>query len=206
MKLSRRRDDEGFTIVELILAIAISGIVLSAISAALIVFWKNATYTSERDDHSAGADLVATYLNRDLASATAASVNATACGQAGNDLVLTWVPYTASTASPSPVPGGDTYAAAYDLENDPDVSDPGRQKLMRRACVNGAGTETTKLVGNLAPNTGPPGNPITDFQINTSYPGCPAGSQGVAIVLKRYGTDTNFADYQYAGCLKARTQ
>src|SRR5438067_2189904 len=74
------RQEEGFTLIELLVSITITLVILTAITSALIVTYKNAAYTTRRDDHSAGAQLLSAYLDRDFASGTACMTPGTVSG------------------------------------------------------------------------------------------------------------------------------
>lgn len=189
---------DGFTLIELLLSMSIILIVLGAISSAFIVFLKNADYTVKRDDHSGGAVLASTYLDRDLASADTATSSGNACSGTTNALLLTWGESLATPASPEPDSNGaGTYQAAYYLTTDPSSVPAGggsRYKLMRAYCINGGPPSTTTLVYNLV-NT-------TDFDLAGSS-SCPVAGTAVTLTLKKYESDTA-ADYRYTGCLKGR--
>lgn len=190
---------DGFTLIELLLSISIILVVLGAISSALIVFLKNADYTVKRDDHSGGAALVSTYLDRDLASADTAAYSGSACSGTANVLLLTWGESLATPASPEPDSNGaGTYAAAYYLTVDASSVPAGggtRYMLQRAYCFNGGAPSTTTLAYNLGSTA--------DFD-NVGSNACPAAGTAVTLTLKKYESDTGAADYRYTGCVKGR--
>lgn len=194
------RRDQGFTLVELLISISILTIILGSISTSLIVFLKTGAETSRRDDHSAGAGLLASYLDRDLASAESSSgVGPSACsGVTGTvRLILRWVEFDATPAFPTPVVGA-AYESAYAVDNDPApglVGSGQRTRLRRFACEVGGPTTTTLLVDNL----GPAGN---DFSASTTGT-CADGRTRLVATLSSYYQDTT-QPYSYTGCLKAR--
>ncbi|MCU1624762.1 MAG: hypothetical protein JWL79_3607 [Frankiales bacterium] len=201
----RTRSSPGFTLIELLLSMTIIGIVLAAVSAALIVFFSNASYSLARDDHSGGAAVLSSYLDRDLASAdTVTTGTATpTCGAAtGNLLILSWSDALATPAQPSPDPtGGSKYQVAYFTTVDTASIPPGpspatRYKLERTYCVDGAVSDHSILVPNLL---------SADFSLSgtsTCGSGTPPATP-VTVTLKPYGSDTA-SNYTYKGCLKAR--
>jgi len=199
MRARREHEAEGgFTLVELLLSIAVLVIIVSAVSTALIVFLKSGREASRRDDQSLGAATAASYLNRDLASArTASTAASTTCSGKSNQLVLTWVDYTASTASPSPAPSSGSFTVAYTVSVDSDSTasvGTTRYQLERWYCAPGTSGTSALLARDL--------NATTDFSAtSTTTSACPGGQY--AITLKRYGTDVG-ADYLNDGCLKGR--
>lgn len=186
------RGDDGFTIVELLLSVAILVVIISAISSAMIVFLSNGTYTTERDDHSGGAAILASYLDRDLASADRYQLDASSapCSAGSKKLLLSWDEWTASSGAVTPTPG-QAYSAAYGLVSD----GPGRFRLERWYCSGTTQISHSVLVTKLAG---------ADFGSGTSVAACAVGSSLVAS-LSAYGEDVG-SDYSYSGCLKGRLQ
>lgn len=183
-------EDSGFTLVELLLAVSILGVILGSITSALLVFFDGAVYTRDRDDHSAGASLAATYLNRDLASASSASAGGSVCSGVSNVISLTWSEWTASSSSPTPA-AGVTYTSAYTLQPDAASSS---FRLERWHCVGAAAPIRTALLTDLAA--------ATELVQGTSAD-CPGTATSVVLNLRSYGDDTT-ADYSLAGCLNGR--
>lgn len=199
MIVLRNDRTRGFTLVELLLSTSILGIILGSISTALIVFFRNAEYTLERDDHSAGASVSASYLDRDLASADDHQAAGTACSGVANALVLTWGEAKASVAVPEPdADGAGTFTAAYSLVVDAaSVPKDGgtRYKLQRTYCTNGALVDKQTLAVNLRAG---------DFGVDAaSGATCGGSADELTVSLKNYLDDTA-SDYAYTGCLKGR--
>lgn len=194
------RKDQGFTLIELLISISILTIIVGSISTSLIVFLKTGAETSRRDDHSAGAGLLASYLDRDLASAESTSgIGPSACsGVTGTvRLVLRWVEFTATPALPTPAVGA-TFESAYAVDNDPEpglVGSGTRTRLRRFACEVGGPTTTTLLIGNL-------GTAGVDVSASTTGT-CASGRTRLVVTLSSYYQDTA-QPYSYTGCLKAR--
>lgn len=185
----RRRQDEGLTVIELLLSVSILTVIMASISSAMIVFFSNGSYTLGRDDHSAGAAIIATYLDRDLLSAEAVSTAGTASCDSGTpkDLVLTWSQWTASTTDVIPR-AGDTYQAAYDL-----VTTGSSYSLERWYCKGATELSHSVLLDDLS---------SADFVVSPAAT-CGAGSISVSVAVGSYRDDA-LADYHYSGCLKAR--
>lgn len=182
--------DDGFTIIELLLSAAILAVIISAISGALIVFLSNGAYTTERDDHSGGAAVLASYLDRDLASAERHQLGAPSapCDGGSKDLLLLWDQWTATPSAVTPTPG-QAYSAAYDL-----VSDGGGSfRLERWYCTGNTLTSHSVLITGLS---------SADFAQGASGSVCATGSS-LVVSLGAYAEDTG-SDYSYSGCLKGR--
>lgn len=185
-----RNREGGFTAVELMLSMAVLGIIITSISGAMIVFLSNGAYTTQRDDHSGGAAILATYLDRDLASAESAtlSVPAAPCGAGTTDVLLRWDEWTASPLAATPTPGPG-YSAAYDLVDD----GAGGFQLERWYCQGPSLLDHSVLVRGLS---------SADFSTAPSAV-CGTGSTSLVLQLRRYADDSG-RDYAYSGCLKGR--
>lgn len=182
--------DDGFTIIELLLSVAILVIIISAISGAMIVFLSNGAYTTQRDDHSGGAAVLASYLDRDLASADRHQFDASSapCKTGDKELLLSWDEWTASPGAVTPTPG-QAYSAAYDLVDD----GAGSFRLERWYCRGTSQVSHTVLVTDLA---------AADFGNGTSTAGCAAGAP-LVVLLNAYAEDVA-SDFSYSGCVKGR--
>ncbi|MDQ1689525.1 MAG: hypothetical protein QOK42_2500 [Frankiaceae bacterium] len=208
--MRRAQDDDGFTLVELLISISILTIVIGAITTAMIVYFQIGRSSMERDDHSGKTDVAASYLNRDLGSTGSVTAvvgngsTGTSCDNASNKLTLSWKEWTASAVSPSPAPGGTTYVAAYRVVSDTTSSPVGgaaRWQLERWYCAGSATPQQTVLVQNMPA--------ITDFSASpASLTGCSATS--MTVTLKRYGSSTTTydtgSDYVFTGCLGGRAR
>lgn len=203
-RLRRPEGTGGFTLIELLVSISILGIILGALSSAMIVFLRNGAYTSARDDHSAGASLLASYLDRDLASGdtvTRTAFTAASCTGTTSILVVSWREHTASAASPSPSATGSQYVSTYVITSDAD-SGTGRCQLERRHTVDSGPVDRTVLVRNLRVS----GLPTTTLSTSATS-SCPAQTTTLTLSLPRYDSDDVAIDpYSYIGCVKARTR
>jgi prepilin-type N-terminal cleavage/methylation domain-containing protein len=132
----KRPADEGFTLVELMVAVAILGIVMGAITAATIVGLRTTDETSTRLSESHNAQMASTFFAHDVASASDVSLTDTACSGGATVVVrFAWSEYT--TAAGTSVPK----VASYVVEHD-----AAEKRLVRRLCA-GAGVT---LVGSVA--------------------------------------------------------
>jgi prepilin-type N-terminal cleavage/methylation domain-containing protein len=141
----RTSREDGMTLIEVLLVVMLIGIVTPAIVGAMIISFRNTGDTRTRMIQSHHANLTATYLNADVASATDVKVNGaagTACSGVSNKLLLSWqetivFPSGSSVTTP--------FAAAYAVV--PDGS--GAFTLKRWRCENGTVTETKTLARDL---------------------------------------------------------
>lgn len=234
--MSKHRRDftssDGFTLVELLISIAVLIIIMSALGTALIAFLHNAYITAKRSTHSAGASLLATYLDRDLASVQAGDVAPTSGGSScsgtdvtsvgsTNALVLQWQQWgVATTDTADPDPNGNIYKAVYAVV----PSTAPTFQLERWLCTYQA--DGTTLISKAGPNVlATQLTSATAFTVSTpaytgagSYAPDNAGNCGtgtpLSARLKQFinfqGTHVLDADatdvFRYAGCLKGRTQ
>ena len=192
-----RRRDEGFTLVELLISISILTVVIGAITTAMIVYYNISRSTMERDDHSGGADVAATYLDRDLASADSISTGGTTCSGKTNVFSLKWNEWTASAGAPSPSPGASDYTVAYRIASDTTSTPVGggaRYQLERWYCPVGGSTTSTVLVDNLTS--------ASPLAVSTAaITGC--GASPAKVTLARYTGDAG-DDYSFSGCIGGR--
>src|SRR5437763_10399832 len=91
LRMRSRLDDaqDGFTLVELIVGMAIAGIIFGAIAGALIVGLETTDTTSQRIAESHDAQITSAYLANDVQSAATVSVSSAggSCSGAGTRLV-----------------------------------------------------------------------------------------------------------------------
>jgi prepilin-type N-terminal cleavage/methylation domain-containing protein len=192
-----RAGDGGFTLVELLISIALVTVIMGAISSALIVFLKNGVYTSQRDDHSGGAIIGASYLERDVASASTVATGGTLCSGATNALLLEWDEYQATSAAPTPaVVPGNPYRAAYVLTSDGTSSSGAAQFKLERVYCPPTGTAVRSTVVRALPAG-------AFVKVGSPSFSCPVSSTALAVTLAAYGSDPTPA-FTYSGCVKAR--
>lgn len=198
----KRSCQRGFTLIELLLSVSILMIILGAVTGALVTFLSNGRYTSERDDHSGGAMLLSTYLNRDMSSAD--SRTSTSCAPSGTTvLTLGWAEWTATPDAPRPAPGP-RWRSSYVVTDD--QAAPGgaaRYALSRWLCAPDGTAAQSTLVRNLAAvGAGGPASVVTVTP--TADADCPGGVLRVS--LPSYLEDAAAGSYEFTGCLGGRAR
>lgn len=197
--------DRGFTLIELLLSVSLLLVIVGAVSGALITFLQNGTYALERDDHSGGASLLSTYLNRDLASADGSDAftpAGTPCSGSGTAIFsLKWREWTASATAPSPAPNAGTWTASYVVSPDaPAIGGAARYMLQRRLCSS-TGTMTTTLLRNLDAASASPSSVVA----YATTPSTACGGTTLTVTLPSYLDDASAHEYSYRGCVTGRT-
>src|SRR5947209_4911605 len=140
--------DSGFTLIEILIASMITAVILTVLTASFLVFFKNATFTSGRDNHAAGAEALSSWLDRDLASATTDTppviTAASSCSASPVLLSLSWTQYVAGTQPNSfPSKTGTAYRADYAFM--PDSLAPTLCMITRTVYSGPAGGTLTKV-------------------------------------------------------------
>jgi prepilin-type N-terminal cleavage/methylation domain-containing protein len=87
-RLPRLQQEEGFTLVELIITVAITGLLMSAIAGALIVGLKTTDATSARMSESHDAQVTSAYLANDVQSASSVNVSSASTNCTGASTTL----------------------------------------------------------------------------------------------------------------------
>jgi prepilin-type N-terminal cleavage/methylation domain-containing protein len=150
----RRQAGEGFTLIELVVAVAILGIVMSAVCAAMLAALRVNKDTSQRLGKSNDLQYAATWFAEDIESANTVSTNTAAlCGAAVTALLnLTSIDIDTTTvgvpASPPPTPEATTRSVSYVLVSQ-NTADGTFRVLERRAC----GTSGASRVDRILPLT-----------------------------------------------------
>jgi prepilin-type N-terminal cleavage/methylation domain-containing protein len=120
----RLRDDDGFTLVELLMSIVILGVIAAPLAAVVIGYFKNSAATSARLNESHDAQIAAAYFAQDVQgigvrdyddttsayfpllqsveTAVAADGGSNPCGPAGTPPPSSGSPGTTSSTAPSP--------------------------------------------------------------------------------------------------------
>lgn len=206
-------EDAGFTLIEILIASMITAVILTVLTASFLVFFQNATYTSGRDDHAAGAEALSSWLDRDLASATTdtppAISAATACTASPVLLSLSWTQYTAGSQPNSfPSKGGTSYRADYAFK--PDSLNSTRCMVTRTLYSGAAGgplaaNSTLELMHDLIGTASGTPNLITSTAPTTA---CSTPNRAVTLTLQQYHSSTSTdaaVPFSYFGCVNART-
>ena len=192
---NRSAQEDGFTLIELLVSIVILGIIMSAISSAFIVFLRTSESALGRDDHSAGGALLASYLDRDLASADAVQVltaddgSCSVAGASGLRLRLAWTERRATSPDDATIELGPHWRVSYARTGD---------LLIRKLCPPTGSPVETIVMSALPPL------PASPLSISTS-PNCgTAGTTRVVVSTPAFAGDSA-QPYQYGGCVRGRT-
>lgn len=135
--------DGGFTLVELLLAVSILGIVIAPIGLAMMTSLSIIGRSEQRFTDSRSSLIAAAYFSSDVASARTILTNdPAACGGGTAVISLSWADAAGITAAP--VNNEVSYVV--------DAAIPANKKLVRRYCANGSVAATTS---NAAVSLGP---------------------------------------------------
>ena len=140
-------DARGFTLVELLVAITLLGIIMVVIGAMITTAFRTTAIVSDRLNASRAPKLVSTYWGPDVAGANTITRGAGGCGGGGGTPLVTfkWDKQPDPGASPpttpvpisAPVPGMSTWTL---------VTRGTRTQVVRTECTNGTVTRTANVV------------------------------------------------------------
>jgi len=130
-----RRTEEGVTLIELLIAITLVGVVVPAIAMTFIVGFRTFAETGDRVSESSNAEIATAYWGADVMNATAVAPNASL----GCDL-----PEAAEPIVSFATPEG---RVTWYLSASP--------SLVRRECDAAAGPDDTTISGTLSPSSDP---------------------------------------------------
>src|SRR4051794_36397052 len=146
----RLRDEAGMTLIEMLIAVVLTGVIMTVLFASFQVFYTNSTYTSSRDDHSGGAEIVATWLDRDLASGTGKTALGSGPCKATSTtkLTITWSDYAPKAGDPedNPPVAGASYAVIYNVL----PQTPAGKFMLQRIYCAPSGSSSLILANDLA--------------------------------------------------------
>jgi prepilin-type N-terminal cleavage/methylation domain-containing protein len=155
----RRRDSGGFTLVEMVMAVAILGIMSTSIGVVAVVMFRTMNQTQNRLDETRGPRFASVYWIPDVASAETvnpASTDAPArCGPTGELVTLRWDDYKTGVTTVS-------YATSTAAD--------GKLRLVRRFCQAGSTTPTRTTV--IAPSIAATDGAVITCGNGTTYSGC----------------------------------
>lgn len=139
-----RAHEAGFTLIELMMAVAITGIIIGPIGGAVFLGLRTADETSNRYASSSGAQTLSVWLPPDVQSAgnvagDVVTSGNTECSGLANQLRLKWRETQGATTI--------TYVAAYAVSLHANTGD---YQLKRYYCVNGGAASTHVVARNLA--------------------------------------------------------
>ena len=169
--LAQLAREGGFTLIEMLMAIVISGIILGPIAATLLVGLRTSDETSNRLVGSNDAQMLSVWLTPDVQSAggqsgDVATSSNTDCSGISNVLRLRWRETSGTTTT--------TYHAAYAISQS-----SGEWRLIRYLCVNSGSATTHVVARNLASSTAASasanGTKVTVTVTEKSTPANPTG-------------------------------
>lgn len=171
----RRRGEAGATLIEMLAAVTILGVIGAVLTEAVIIGIDTAGRTEDEVSESLDRQLVSSYFVGDVQSAQQVRTDAPCAGPVpGADLKLTlsWSDGEQDKAASYLVEAGDT---------------PAERRLVRRYCVNGSQAAVNRVASSLAEE-----DPVA-VEVATD-PGPPATVDKVIINIKDTG---------YQECLEA---
>lgn len=129
-----RRGEAGVTLVELLVVVAITGLVVPVLTSALVLGWRTTDSTVNSLADSRNRQLVPSLFTRDVQTATLVDTDTSlsTCTQAGDTLVVR-MRWTQTPATGSPV----DHAAAWVT-----TTSGGLTLLQRRSCDTSSGVMT----------------------------------------------------------------
>lgn len=134
------RQDEGFTVIELLIAMMVMTIILVPLVASFVIGTQTALGSQQDAGNSADAQLLGYYFDIDVSSAQTVSPSSSSCGGPGSVLELRWT-------------DGSVQVVAYRA-----VADPGRQTELQQAATvyrlervlcNATGNKVTPIARSL---------------------------------------------------------
>ena len=133
----RARGEEGFTLPELIMAIAILAIIIAPISLALITSLRVVGKADEKYNDSRGSLISAAYFANDVSNANTITKGASGgCGGTGTPIVsFAWTDATNDLSADVEAPASNTVTYAFDSSN------ASNRRLLRQYCPNGGGAQ-----------------------------------------------------------------
>ena len=206
--------DSGFTLIEMLIGIMITAIILTSLTASFLVFTRNASDVGGRENLAAGAEVISSFLNRDLASATTTSASSwaaskpTTCPTTGTSvLTLKWTAYSRAGdgAAPDadPVADASAYQVVYAVLQDSDPASLPGACMLQRMYTPPAGSPDSATTTVLA----------HDLKAASFWQGpsttCASGNQLSVSLATFTGATTKITDtspdYTFSGCTKVRT-
>ena len=187
-----RGTDRGLTLVEVVLAVVMMGIVTAVIAAAIVVVFRSQDGVVSSTAESHDTRQIVSYLPLDIVSgprraeayraaiiagAPSGAARGSGCDEAGNENVLR-IDVTDRRLDEV------DRRIAYRV-----VAGTTHARIDRYVCVydDGSGTWSTESVLNVADSLDPAGSPIAEAEIVVSNPGDALAQQIVSNVVVRYG-------------------
>jgi len=149
----RAEGEEGFTLVEVLVAVAILGLIMTPLATAFILALRTTGESSNRIATANDSEILTVYFPPDVHGAGSQAGDVAIGGAGGTTCSgLTNVVTLSGRAQESPGATGasdTTWTVAYAVES----SGAGSWRLVRARCVNGGSPQTTRVATNLASAT-----------------------------------------------------
>jgi hypothetical protein len=153
--------------VELVMAVAILGILSTSIGVVGVVMFRTMNQTQERLDETRGPRFASVYWIPDVASAETVNPSGVVCGSGGTTLVtLQWDDFQTGDTRV-------TYATTVTAE--------GKTQLVRRLCTSGGTTPTRTTV--VAPSVAATNGAVITCGDGTSYSTCATPDTDKSLLL-----------------------
>lgn len=135
-----RDADEGFTVIELLIAIMIMLIILTPLVASFVVGTKVALGSQQDVNNSADAQLLGYFFDIDVASAASVAPTSGGCGGAGSALELRWTDGGSQVVA---------YRAIADATRQTELQQSTTVYRLERVLCNAAGSKVTVIGRSL---------------------------------------------------------
>jgi prepilin-type N-terminal cleavage/methylation domain-containing protein len=147
VKLQRIRDEGGMTLIELMIAISVLGVILVPVTTSFLLGILESTSAKERTADSSSAQLISSYLLADIQSSQSVATSGSGCGGGAGTVKL-------QIAWTDPDPAGDhDVVVAY---VDQPAAAAGQRELHRYICTTTGGStasDSSILALNLDTST-----------------------------------------------------
>jgi prepilin-type N-terminal cleavage/methylation domain-containing protein len=185
--------EHGFTLIEVVVSVAIMGMIMSAVSAALVTSMRSAATTMQRSRETNDAQVVAGFFTRDAQSAGGADPMTGApdpsLGVSTTDDAGCSVPGTLVARISSRDPSGALSVSSYSFV-------AARRQIVRTVCDDAGKTSVAVLANHVVATTSPK-SPIAWCDDDETVP-CDASSRTVSIRLTEINDPPNAAvPYSY---------